>query len=212
MLLNIDQSKRSILIASLLAVTVHASLLLIKLRHDAIVKLPVNQEITIHLQPLSEIVKTPVEIETVNVEPETNNTPEKIIENQVDTIIQETVIVDQRSSEESISAKININSAEFKQWIHKETENHINKNPNSIEDFADTFTLPTIEKKVVREKSISSIESNLYETTRNGKVTCHLQAMLPFQNDFAPNAINTSRDCTPKKKFELDIRQAKTYE
>ena len=169
-------------------------------------KLPVSQEITIQLQPLPEIVKTPVEIETVNVEPEINKTPEKTIENQVDTIIQETVIVDQRQSEEPISAKININSAEFKQWIHNETENYINKNPNSVEDFADTFSLPTIEKKIDREKSISSIESNLYETTRNGKVTCHLQVMLPFQNGFAPNAINTSRDCTPKKKFELDIR------
>ena len=120
---------------------------------------------------------------------------------------QETIIASDSKTDDQLptTARI-INSAEFKQLIRSETIDHIENNPNSLANFADSFEIPVEEIPPDIETQISPLATGLTDVRRNGKVTCVSQLRLPFQNDFSNGLIVTTKDCTLPKKFVLNTK------
>lgn len=203
MLLILDSSRRTIYIGLLGAVALHACLLLVRFEFDNVSSFPLEKSINVTLlKPIKPQLEKSRKDDIETTE-QINEQVEEITETKE---IEEEEIIDHQPIEDILVGAAIINSKEFKQLIIQDTLDYITNNPDSLEEFTRSFEIPLPEEVPDIEKVISPIGSGLYDTVRNGKVTCNLQVVMPFQNDFAPSSINTSRDCTPRKKFELNIK------
>ena len=201
MLLNTDSSRKFVVIGLLGAVAIHVSFLFISFEFKYIVPVSLDNSINVALiKPTVPSTEKPID--------KVVESAESLVEDveEIPKEIEDQETIDPTPTKGILIGAAILNNKEFKQLIIKQTRNHINNNPGSLEDFADSFKIPLSEELPDLEKVISPVGSGLYDTVRNGKVTCNLQVVMPFQNDFAPASINTSRDCTPRKKFDLNIK------
>lgn len=198
---RIYSRKYALLIAFVCAIVFHAGIALLKFDITPVTQTTQDQSISIWFQPPND---PPIEETQPPVEITENKTPQEPIE-LTEKPEQKTIIANNNQIDPQVTITTITNSAEFKQWIKQETEQYIERNPYTLDEFTQSFELPTIETKPQIKKDISPLKTGDYATVVNGKVTCHIQTILPFQNDFSSNIIHTSKDCTPKKKFTLNI-------
>lgn len=115
---------------------------------------------------------------------------------------------DQKNEQPKVSLNLSTNSDQFKKFLRNETDSYTSANPESLESFEQTFTPSTTAVTEVSPSSKSS-QRQMRRTgvgmsqDKNGKRTCFAQ--IPGLNSDFETPQLLSKDCTPPKKFNLDL-------
>ena len=133
--------------------------------------------------------------------------PAKTANDQVENII---VVEPSESAPppERPRVQININSDDFKQFLRNETDEYQRSNPAAIGDFNQTFEPIDDDATVVSARSKQAqaqIRQNGVGMSqdKNGRRTCYAQIPNIADSNAPPSTL--SKDCTPPKKFILDL-------
>ncbi|MBX2849740.1 MAG: hypothetical protein KTR16_15560 [Acidiferrobacterales bacterium] len=203
---KIESAKSPLQIGLLCAITVHAGLLFIKFKIDVASNPTEPISISLQIEKDNPQSEQPVEsVEPVSqAAPVDQEPPQPKPPEEPTPVEQESLVSTDELRSDQVTITRVTNNSDFRQWIQQDTQEFIDSNPDSVEAFAQSFEIPLEEQPEDLEKDISPLGSGLYDTVANVKVTCNLQVILPFQNDWS-TSINTSRDCTQRKKFTVDI-------
>jgi len=174
-------------------------------------------QISIETQPARE--RFEIDIRLVSEQPE-DVTPEKeIVEQSMEQVEplsrirpKKNIIVAKPSTDDSKQAKVSvdvsINGDEFKKFLRNETDSFRNANPKTLESFNQTFGRPKRDDTKVSGQTngarTQALKNGVGQSIdENGRHTCY--ALIPNITDpFGPPS-SVSKDCTPPKKFILDL-------
>jgi len=134
------------------------------------------------------------------IEPTSSNLPTDII------VAQPAEASDQTSTKLQLS----INSKEFRRFIESETERNANEAGKSIADFNQTFETAPLEGYAeelspYHSDSIPKGGNNDFAVAKDGRVRCFVRTLNLLDGTAGANFV--SKDCTPKKKFDLKLNQ-----
>jgi len=213
-MLGVGSLKRELLIAGVLAVCVHILLLLITFKDNReslastkalSVTLKIEeQEKEIQEQPL----QTPEETKPAIAE-QLQESPPKVMEAEPK---------DDLLSEPETVLTTSLLSQEFKALIQQETHTYRQANPNSVEEFSETFE---DSEKANQDYSLGSKAGLTKEglalarsigvfmsQDKNGRRTCGAYThQLLIGGSFDGDSLGgvVTKDCTPEKKFKLNL-------
>lgn len=121
---------------------------------------------------------------------------------------QDILVVEQnKQPEPRTKIETSVSSTSFRAWLETETQTFTTTNPESVAKFDDTFSPEPIyisprELSPYNPKSVPR-GSTTFKTELNGKVTC--KAKILDMLDVSAGPSFTAKDCTPPKKFELNL-------
>jgi hypothetical protein len=125
----------------------------------------------------------------------------------VDSLIIESKPV--KDGKPKVVIQTSLQSANFKQWLRSETENHSNQNLEAVGEFNQSFDTPLPYKS---PKALSVFNGNpvprggtTFSTENNGRRTCYVKMMNLLDISSGPTLV--SKDCTPKSKFDLRLNK-----
>ena len=158
-------------------------------------------------EPISSVEPEPVE------EPQPNREPQPTITKPPHTpVIASDILVDTRqskNSQEKPNIQVSTQSESFKKWLALETDSFANKNSESVGKFNQSFKASPAYQS---PEELSPFQGNPsfggstdYVTEYKGKRTCHLEIINLLDVSGSPTFI--TKDCTPPKKFELNLKQ-----
>ena len=164
-------------------------------------------------EPISSVEPEPVEEPQPNREPQPIKEPQPTITKPTHTpVIASDILVDTRqskNSQEKPNIQVSTQSESFKKWLALETDSFANKNSESVGKFNQSFKARSVYQS---PKELSPFQGNPsfggstdYVTEYKGKRTCHLEIINLLDASGSPTFI--TKDCTPPKKFELNLKQ-----
>ena len=200
-------STRNFALALIAAVCLHGLLLVQKISFKEIAQ---NKETRLKVTMLTQ------------AENQLKPDPSLLVEKTKDNVMQEPVrantpvtklsqiIVANRpidSDSNSISIHTSPQSNLFKQWLKSETDSFIRQNPDSIVSFDTTFDQPKPYQapKELTPGNPKSIPrgSTTFVTRQKGKKTCMVKNYNLLDITVGPSFV--AKDCTPEKKFILNL-------
>lgn len=116
-------------------------------------------------------------------------------------------------SELTLKPRIEISTSgeSFQRFLQSETEHNIKALDNKLSEFSTTFKPyfepPISTPDIAYREFQGALGGGQYKVYKNGKVTCELN-MVPLSfDDHVYGAGGGTKDCTPKKKFDLTLRE-----
>jgi hypothetical protein len=107
--------------------------------------------------------------------------------------------------------QLSSNSATFKGVLQSQTDRNIDLKPTTLSEFSATFKAYFDPPETTPETNYRDFQGALggghYKGYKNGKVTCVLKMVALSFDDHVYGAGGGTRDCTPKKKFDLNLRK-----
>lgn len=202
-------SQKSLLQGLALAVALHIALLAIQgsffgFGNDRLPKLSVSiqlQTINIDKEPANTLEPDPQR--QIVEQPETLDFPEKIILAKASD--------DDSGRERKPAIQLSASSDNFRRFLQSETDRNIDSKQNKLSEFSANFEPYFDAPETAPETSYRDFQGALgggqYKVTKNGRVTCVLK-MVPLSfDDHIYGAGGGTKDCTPKKKFDLNLRK-----
>lgn len=185
-----------------LAVALHIALLAIQLRFSA----PSNNS----FRPLSVSIQLQ-ETKTENIPDDVRPAEPQIIDVRPRIIVAEATTEDPKP-ELKPRVQISTSDENLKRFLRSETDRNINNEENKLSEFSATFEpyyqAPEIVPEISYQDSQGYLGGGQYKVHKNGKVTCVLN-MVPLSfDDHVYGAGGGAKDCTPKKKFDLNLRKS----
>jgi hypothetical protein len=114
-----------------------------------------------------------------------------------------------RPKDEQDQSTIADNSLLFRQFLQAEIARDAQKNPNAAKEFSDTFALDFVVPEPVSDTEYDQgpLGGGQYKVRKNGKIYCVLKVVPLTIDDQAYAFPPTSKDCTPKQKFDPKLRK-----
>jgi hypothetical protein len=107
--------------------------------------------------------------------------------------------------------QLSTNSVTFQGFLEPETDRNIDSKQNALSEFSATFKVYFDPPETTIETNYRDFQGALgggqYKVYKNGKVTCLLNIVPLSFDDHVYGAGGGARDCTPKKKFDLNLRK-----
>lgn len=121
------------------------------------------------------------------------------------------VPVDDPKPEHKPRIHISTSAESFKYFLQSETNRNVKPKQDKLSEFAATFPAYFEATEITPETSYRDFQGVLgggqYKVYKNGKVTCVLN-MVPLSfDDHVYGAGGGTKDCTPKAKFDLNLRE-----
>ena len=144
-----------------------------------------------------------------NIEEHLVNTPKEELEPTVEIIVDQASSEDKESKIEVTQIQTSLNSRSFSRFIESETKNYAEEAPESVSKFDKTFAPQQYYKSPEELNPLSPKYTKPtrtdYAIERNGKRTCLLRIVNML--DITKGDSFVAQDCTPEKKFELDLNK-----
>lgn len=107
--------------------------------------------------------------------------------------------------------ELSTRGATFKRFIQSETDRNIDSEQNKLSEFSASFEAHFATPETALEINYRDFQGRLgggqYKVHKDGKVTCVLN-MVPLSfDDHIYGAGGGAKDCTPIKKFDLNLRK-----
>lgn len=206
--------KNKVWFAFLLAVLAHSILLATKFTLGVNTKQQSSQ-ITVQIQKLE--VNYDNAAETVPEPVEKTLTSEEIKPAEIDQVtppkpVPKDILVSKPNPEASQPKKLVVqtSSQQFQKFIQQETQSFSVKNPEKVASFGQTFNEPVEQVNTIDNDDMSAKTQvrrvGVHAThNKDGSRTCYAQILNML--DISAEASYTSKDCTPKKEFDLKLGQ-----
>ena len=125
--------------------------------------------------------------------------------------LQEDMVVAKPStqSEPTVKVEATVTSTSFKAWLEHDTQTFTSSNPGALDKFDKTFSpepIYTSPPELSPDNPQSRpARSTTFKVEKNGRRTC--MARIINMLDVSAQDSFTAKDCTPPKKFELDMKK-----
>ena len=202
----VENQSAKLVIAACVASLLHSSLLLIDFKWMS------EDLATSESQTLKVVIQNPSEQRKEEREtlPKPEPSPPQKPRKDLST---DSVVVRQAIKKEEKPIRIpSVQSEAFKKFLEQETDIAIQNNPSQIEEFDQSFELPSadyneeLNDPEVLLKHMQQTGVGMTED-KYGRRRCYALSHNMFDIDASP--IVLSRDCTPPKKFELNLDKAR---
>jgi hypothetical protein len=164
--------------------------------------------LSIQLQKTN-IQNTPTDIFESKAKPEPTKQPEKL--DLRDQIKAAQASSDNDGRELKPTIQLSTNSATFKRFLQSETNRKIDSETNTLSEFSATFKTyfdtPKATPVINYRDFQGALGGGQYKVYKDGKVTCVLNMVPLSLDDHVYGAGGGTRDCTPPKKLNLNLRK-----
>lgn len=209
-MLGVGSSKREMCAALVLAVVVHGLLLLIRFSYQPMTQVE-NQVLTVNFQSEQQTAPNLVTDEQQAEDPQVVDPKPKQAPAKATIVLQAA----DDSKEPTIAIQTSINSNAFKRLIQQETDDYREANPSSVSEFSKTFDevtreveeIPLMNKEGLAEAARTGV---FMSQDKHGNRRCFASASKLLSGGGHAESlagVMLGKDCTPKKKFELNLNK-----
>ena len=145
----------------------------------------------------------------LNPEPKTQTSKRAKTSVFPEDVILAKASVEDSGPERKPRIELSTSGVTFKRFMQSETDRNIDFKQNKLSDFSATFDAYFAAPETAPEINYRDFQGRLgggqYKVHKDGKVTCVLKMMPLSFDDHVYGAGAGSKDCTPIKKFDLNV-------